>query len=133
PLLRSRKSRWIYWSSGIVSICGIIFEILFGALGSYAFGDGGKQYALTIGFFLSGMGLGAYFSEYVRRRLLTAFVLVELGVALIGGVSVLLLFLITAYGGPKSGQIFLVLVTLAVGVLTGMELPILIREVRRIG
>ncbi|MDA8352561.1 MAG: polyamine aminopropyltransferase [Firmicutes bacterium] len=129
----SRKIRWIYWSSGIVSICGIIFEILFGALGSYAFGDGVKQYALTIGFFLSGMGLGAYFSEYVRRRLLTAFVLVELGVALIGGVSVLLLFLITAYGGPKSGQIFLVLVTLAVGVLTGMELPILIREARRIG
>lgn len=130
---KERQSSKIYWASGVVSICGIIFQVLFGALGSYILGDSVKQYALTIGVFLSGMGVGAAVSERVRGNLVLIFIAVEFAIALIGGTSALGMFAITAYLGTDVGQMFLLFVTLVVGALTGLELPILIRKANELG
>lgn len=128
-----RQSKLIYWASGIVSICGIIFEVLFGALGSYILGDGVKQYTLTISLFLTGMGIGASVSERIMKDLITAFVRVEFAVALIGGFSSFLMFGITAFAPEGSEALFLYTVTFSIGALTGVELPILIRKANEIG
>lgn len=128
-----RQSHFIYWASGIVSICGIIFEVLFGALGSYILGDGVKQYTLTISLFLTGMGIGASLSEKVLKNLLIAFVYIEFLVAFIGGFSSFAMFSITAFSSDGTDAIFLYLITLVVGALTGVELPILIRKANEIG
>ncbi len=128
-----RQSKLIYWASGIVSICGIIFEVLFGALGSYILGDGVKQYTLTISLFLTGMGIGASISERIMKDLITAFVRVEFAVALIGGFSSFLMFGITAFAPEGSEALFLYTVTFSIGALTGVELPILIRKANEIG
>ncbi|WP_053218917.1 polyamine aminopropyltransferase [Virgibacillus senegalensis] len=128
-----RQSNFIYWASGIVSICGIVFEVLFGALGSYILGDGVKQYTLVISFFLTGMGIGASISEKVMKHLLIAFVYIEFLVALIGGFSSFAMFGITAFSPDGSDALFLYLITLTVGGLTGLELPILIRKANEIG
>ncbi|WP_408011611.1 polyamine aminopropyltransferase [Pseudalkalibacillus sp. A8] len=127
------KSNRIYWASGIVSICGIIFEVLFGALGSYILGDGVKQYTLTISLFLTGMGIGSFLSEKVMKKLIQAFIIIEFAVALIGGFSAFLLFGVTAYLGDGSDAIFLYTTILVIGTLTGLELPILIRKANEIG
>lgn len=131
--LAVRQSHFIYWASGIVSICGIIFEVLFGALGSYILGDGVKQYTLTISLFLTGMGIGASVSERVLKHLLVAFVYIEFLVALIGGFSSFVMFGITAFSPPGTDALFLYFITLTVGALTGVELPILIRKANEIG
>ncbi|WP_456278011.1 polyamine aminopropyltransferase [Bacillus sp. AK128] len=128
-----RKSKAIYWASGIVSICGIIFEVLFGAIGSYILGDGVKQYTLTISLFLTGMGIGASLSEYITKRLILSFVWIEYSIALIGGFSAFLLFGINAYLSSGTDALFLYSITLLVGALTGVELPILIRKANEIG
>lgn len=128
-----RKSNIIYWSSGIVSICGIIFEVLFGALGSYILGDGVKQYTLTISLFLTGMGIGASLSEKVMKNLIIAFIWVELLVGLIGGFSSFMMFGITAFAPQGTDAFFLYTITLVIGALTGFELPILIRKANEIG
>lgn len=128
-----RKSRIIYWSSGIVSICGIIFEVLFGALGSYILGDGVKQYTLTISLFLTGMGIGASLSERVMKHLIITFVWIEFGVAVIGGFSSFTMFGITAFSPAGTEAFYLYFITLLVGGLTGVELPILIRKANEIG
>ncbi|MFD1737102.1 polyamine aminopropyltransferase [Bacillus salitolerans] len=128
-----RKSKAIYWASGIVSICGIIFEVLFGAIGSYILGDGVKQYTLTISLFLTGMGIGASLSEFVTKRLLLSFVWIEYSIAIIGGFSSFLLFGINAYLSSGTDALFLYSITLIVGMLTGVELPILIRKANEIG
>ena len=127
------KSNRIYWASGIVSICGIIFEVLFGALGSYILGDGVKQYTLTISLFLTGMGIGAAMSERVMKRLIQTFILIECFIAMIGGFSALLMFGMTAYASAGADALFLYSVILTVGLLTGLELPILIRKANEIG
>ncbi|WP_163538121.1 polyamine aminopropyltransferase [Gracilibacillus sp. YIM 98692] len=131
--LKVRQSHFIYWASGIVSICGIIFEVLFGALGSYILGDGVKQYTLTISLFLTGMGIGASLSEKVTKHLVLSFIYIEFLVALIGGFSSFLMFAITAFASNGTDAFFLYGVTLLVGALTGVELPILIRKANEIG
>ncbi|WP_246941192.1 polyamine aminopropyltransferase [Bacillus pinisoli] len=128
-----RQSNAIYWASGIVSICGIIFEVLFGAIGSYILGDGVKQYTLTISLFLTGMGIGASISEHITKNLLSSFVWIEYTIALIGGFSTFLLFGINAYLSSGTDALFLYSITLLVGALTGVELPILIRKANEIG
>lgn len=128
-----RQSRSIYYASGIVSICGIIFEVLFGALGSYILGDGVKQYTLTISLFLTGMGVGAYISENVTKHLIASFIWIEYGIGIVGGFSAMLLFGVTAYLPDGTDALFLYSVTLLVGTLTGVELPILIRKANEIG
>jgi spermidine synthase len=128
-----QKSKAIYWASGIVSICGIIFEVLFGAIGSYILGDGVKQYTLTISLFLTGMGIGASLSEYVTKKLILSFVWIEFAIALVGGFSTFLLFGINAYLSGGTDALFLYSITLLVGALTGVELPILIRKANEIG
>ncbi|SES07406.1 spermidine synthase [Gracilibacillus ureilyticus] len=131
--LKERQSYFIYWASGIVSICGIVFEVLFGALGSYILGDGVKQYTLTISLFLTGMGIGASLSEKVTKKLILSFIYIEFFVALIGGFSSFLMFGMTAFGSPGADAVFLYFITLVVGALTGVELPILIRKANEIG
>ncbi|WP_156291467.1 polyamine aminopropyltransferase [Oceanobacillus salinisoli] len=128
-----RKSNIIYWASGIVSICGIIFEVLFGALGSYILGDGVTQYTLTISLFLTGMGIGASLSEKVMKNLILAFVWIEFSVGLIGGFSSFMMFGITAFAPTGTDAFFLYFITLLIGALTGFELPILIRKANDIG
>jgi len=128
-----RKSQIIYWSSGIVSICGIIFEVLFGALGSYILGDGVTQYTLTISLFLTGMGIGAAISEKVTKKLILSFIWIEYGVAVVGGFSSFTMFGITAFAPGSTDAFYLYLITLVVGALTGFELPILIRKANEIG
>ncbi|HZG73555.1 MAG TPA: polyamine aminopropyltransferase [Chondromyces sp.] len=128
-----KQSNSIYWASGIVSICGIIFEVLFGALGSYILGDGVKQYTLTISLFLTGMGIGAFLSERITKNLVTSFIWIEYGIGLIGGFSAFLLFGVTAYLPEGTDAFFLYAVTLIVGTLTGVELPVLIRKANEIG
>ncbi|MGP4062576.1 polyamine aminopropyltransferase [Halobacillus sp. H74] len=128
-----KKSHFIYWASGIVSICGIIFEVLFGALGSYILGDGVKQYTLTISLFLTGMGIGASISERVMRNLIVTFIWIEYLVALIGGFSSFTMFGMTAFAPSGTDAFFLYLVTFTIGALTGLELPILIRKANEIG
>ncbi len=127
------KSSQLYWASGIVSICGIIFEVLFGALGSYILGDGVKQYTLTISLFLTGMGIGASLSERVVKRLISRFIAIELLIGLIGGFSSFTIFGITAIAGEEATAIVLYSIILIVGGLTGLELPILIRKANEIG
>lgn len=128
-----RKTHLIYWASGIVSICGIIFEVLFGALGSYILGDGVKQYTLIISLFLTGMGIGASISERVMKNLLVTFIWIEFMVALIGGFSSFVMFGMTAFAPDGTDALFLYLITFTIGALTGIELPILIRKANEIG
>ncbi|WP_173915848.1 polyamine aminopropyltransferase [Halobacillus sp. Marseille-Q1614] len=128
-----KKSRLIYWASGIVSICGIIFEVLFGALGSYILGDGVKQYTITISLFLTGMGVGASLSEKVMSQLIITFVWIEFLVALIGGFSSFTMFGMTAFAPSGTDALFLYMITFTIGALTGVELPILIRKANEIG
>jgi spermidine synthase len=109
----------------VIAACGLVYELLAGTVASYVIGDSVTQFSLIIGLYLSALGAGAWLSRFLDRDLAARFVEVELAVALVGGMSAPLLF----FGFARLGwfQLFLFLVVFVIGVLVGLELPILMR------
>jgi spermidine synthase len=109
----------------IIATCGLVYELLAGTLASYVLGDSVTQFSLIIGIYLSALGAGAWLSRYIERELARRFVEVELAVALLGGISAPLLFL--SFARLNYFQVVLYGVVFAIGVLVGLELPLLMR------
>ena len=109
----------------VIAACGLVYELLAGTVASYVLGDSVTQFSLIIGIYLSALGVGAWLSRFLERDLAARFVDVELAVALIGGLSAPLLFL--GFSRLEWFRLFLYLVVFTIGVLVGLELPILMR------
>ncbi|HEY1549041.1 MAG TPA: polyamine aminopropyltransferase [Kofleriaceae bacterium] len=115
----------LYLNVFVVAICGLVYELLAGTLGSYLLGDSVTQFSLVIGLYLSAMGLGAYVSRKLDGQLARRFIEIELAVAIVGGLSAPVLFL--CFGTVVHFQVVLLAFVAAIGVLVGLELPILMR------
>jgi len=109
----------------VIAACGLIYELLAGTVASYVLGDSVTQFSLIIGLYLSALGVGAWLSRFLDHDLAARFVDIELAVALIGGLSAPLLFL--GFSRLEWFRLFLYLVVFVIGVLVGLELPILMR------
>lgn len=107
----------------IIAICGLVYELLAGAVASYLLGDSITQFSLVIGLYLSAMGVGAWLSRFVDVGVGRRFIEVQLAIAVVGGSSAPLLFLI--YGLSPSFKAVLWLEVLLIGALVGLELPLL--------
>src|SRR4051812_8669903 len=102
----------------VVSTCGLVYELVAGAMASYLLGDSITMFSLVIGVYLSAMGLGSYVSKFLpQERLLERFLRVEIAVGLVGGFSAMALFAAFAYL-DATRSVLLVLVAL-VGMLVG--------------
>ncbi len=108
-----------------IATSGLIYELAIAATASFLLGDTVVQFSLVIGVYLSALGLGAYLSRFVEDALAATFVRVEFATALLGGFSVVGLELSFSLGAPF--RILLLAAALGVGVLVGLELPLLLR------
>ncbi len=113
----------------LIAVCGLVYELLAGTVASYLLGDSVTQFSLVIGVYLSAMGVGAWLSRYLDKSLGRRFVDVQLAVALVGGLSAPLLFL--AFGRSHAFRMVLFLDVFSIGVLVGLELPLLMRILER--
>ena len=109
----------------IIAICGLIYELLAGTLASYVLGDSVTQFSLIIGIYLFAMGVGAWVSKFIDKGLARRFIEIELGVAVLGGWSAPLLFL--SFGRLSYFHVVLYSIVFLIGVLVGLELPLLMR------
>ncbi|HEU0052903.1 MAG TPA: polyamine aminopropyltransferase, partial [Longimicrobium sp.] len=112
----------------LIAACGLVYELVAGALSSYLLGDSVTQFSTVIGTYLFAMGVGSWLSRWVRRGLAARFVEVELMVALVGGFSSMLLFLAFAY--TDGFRLLLYVLVGVVGALVGLEIPLLMRILR---
>lgn len=124
-----RPSRALLLSAFVIATCGLIYELVAGAMASYLLGDSVTQFSLVIGTYLSAMGLGSYLSRYLDRGLLARFVEVELAVALIGGLEAPVLFGLFVWSPAFRWLLYLQIGL--IGALVGLELPLLIRILER--
>ncbi|NJK88708.1 MAG: polyamine aminopropyltransferase [Myxococcales bacterium] len=108
-----------------VSTCGLIYELLAGTLASYVLGDSVTQFSTIIGTYLFAMGVGSWLSRFVDRQLVARFIEIETAVALIGGVSAVVLFV--AFAKLAAFSVALYGLTFVIGVLVGLEIPLLMR------
>ena len=113
----------------LVALCSITYELIIGTVSSYLLGNSVYQFSLTIGLYMSAMGVGSFFSRYIHRDLLDKFLLVELSVGILGGVSSALLFGVFTFS--PYFQPVMWAITLAIGALVGLEIPLLTRHIRK--
>jgi spermidine synthase len=112
----------------LIAACGLIYELVAGTLASYLLGDSVTQFSTIIGTYLFAMGIGSWLSRYVTRRVAARFVIVELMVGAAGGFSSALLFLAFAY--TDGFRLVLYALVVIIGVLVGLEVPLLMRLLR---
>jgi spermidine synthase len=100
-------------------------------MSSYLLGNSVLHFSLTIGLFMFFMGIGSYFSKYVQSNLIQAFVWVELLVGILGGLAVLLMYF--AYAMSDYFYLVAFLITAAISICIGFELPIAARIIKAYG
>lgn len=145
--LSRHQRRLLLIATAVSSSCGLAVELLLGTLTSYLVGNQALAYGVAVGGFLAAMGIGAYLSRFIavgdsasqansgtpnrdrllqeQRQLLLTFVQVELWIAPLSALLPLGLFALFVIDGPL--WIGLFLVTLLLGILAGLETPLLTR------
>jgi spermidine synthase len=114
----------------VVAACGLLYELAAGALASYLLGDSVLQFSTIIGSYLFAMGIGSWMSRFFDRQLPAHFLRIELLVALAGGFLPALLFMAHAYT-PSAFRVLLYGMVGVVGILVGLEIPLVMRILKR--
>jgi spermidine synthase len=109
----------------IAGLCSIIYELLISATATYFLGDGVRQFSILIGVYLFSMGIGAYFSKFFKHKPIHFFIKIEFILGFIGGISVPTLYFAFVYIDPASLQLLCLFMMFVIGLLTGMEVPLL--------
>ncbi|MFH1113781.1 MAG: polyamine aminopropyltransferase [Pseudomonadota bacterium] len=109
----------------VIAVCGLVYELIAASLSSYLLGGSVTHFSIVIGVFLSAMGLGSYLTRFVNTRLPDAFVGIQIGIGLSGGLSAAILLL--SFSTLETYLPILVAVLTVIGTLVGMEIPLLIR------
>src|SRR5579864_211180 len=115
----------LFLSVALIAACGLIYELVAGTLASYLLGDSVFQFSTVIGSYLFAMGVGSYLSRFIAWGLVARFVSIELLVGLVGGFSSAAMFLAFAY--TQGFRLVLYAVVVIIGVLVGLEIPLLMR------
>ncbi len=119
-------------SIAVVALCGIVYELIIGAVSTYLLGNSIYQFSITIGFFMFAMGVGSFLSQFIRSNLVQNFIFVEIILALIGGVCSISLFLTFPFT-PFMYQTVMFAFIFSIGTLVGLEIPILTRILSQVG
>jgi len=109
----------------IIASCGLVYELIAGTLASYLLGDSVTYFSTIIGTYLFAMGIGSFLSRYIGKGLVAQFIRIEIMVGLVGGSSAAILFLVFAY--LESFRLILYAQVVVVGILVGLEIPLLLR------
>src|SRR3982751_7049447 len=120
-----KRAPLLFLNVFVIATCGLIYELLAGTLSSYVLGDSVTQFSIIIGIYLFAMGVGSWLSRFIDKNVAERFVEIELSVAVVGGFSAPLLFLsfahLSYFGIVLYGVVFVI------GVLVGLEIPLLMR------
>jgi spermidine synthase len=114
----------------VVAACGLVYELAAGTLASYLLGDSILQFSTVIGAYLFAMGVGSYLSRYFESQLIAHFLRIELLVGLVGGLMPALLFALQSLA-PPSFRFALYSMVLLVGILVGLEIPLVMRILKQ--
>ncbi len=123
--LSRKQTRVLLAAVLIVATCGILYELIVGTLSSYLLGNSALHFSLTIGGFMTAMGLGSWASRFITRDALAWFVAVELAVGAVGGLSAAVLY--AAFTYTPVYHVAMGGIVLAIGVLIGLEIPFVTR------
>lgn len=115
----------LLFSVAVIATCGLVYELVAGALASYLLGDSITQFSLIIGIYLFSMGIGSWFSKYITKNVMMKFIQIEFIVGLVGGLSATVLFF--SFEFISHFRLLLFSFVTMTGILVGLEIPLLMR------
>ena len=124
PSPRDGQALWLLAATFAVAVAGLVYELIAGAVSSYLLGDSVTQFSLVIGIFMTSMGIGAWASRFVTNAE-AGFTMSQVLLGVVGGFSAPVLFL--SYGWLEGMQGILFALVIAIGALSGLEIPLITR------
>lgn len=119
---KKREQVALFAAAILVAIGGIIYELILGAAASYLVGDSILSFSLATGVTLFGMGIGSLLVNYIKLHPATSFATNEIILGLIGGNSVMLMYL--GFVFTRSHWLIFAVISLAIGICIGLEIPL---------
>ena len=106
-------------------LSGIVAEYVLATLATYFLGDSVFQWTIVLSLMLFSMGLGSRISKRFEEHLLETFIGVELVLSVLISCCALLTYIIMPY--TTSLWLVMYLMAVAIGLLIGMEIPLVTR------
>ncbi len=104
---------------------GVVAEYILSTLATYFLGDSIFQWIMIVSLMLFSMGLGSRISKRFDTNLLKSFLLVEFALSVLVSFAPLLVYTASAY--TQALGILIYTLAIAIGLLIGMEIPLVIR------
>lgn len=109
----------------MIATCGILYELLISTISTYFLGSSVLHFSITIGLFMSFMGVGSYLSKFINNHLLERFVWIEMMLGVVGGCSALVLYF--SHSLTENYHLVAFLIISALGTFIGLEIPLVAR------
>lgn len=106
-------------------LSGIVAEFVLSTLATYLLGNAILQWTLVMSLMLFAMGAGTRVSRALHRHLLDCFIAVEFLLSLLCAVSSVSIYTLAAF--TESLNLFIYALAIAIGLLIGMEIPLVAR------
>lgn len=113
----------------IIAVCGILYELLISTISTYFLGSSILHFSITIGLFLSAMGIGSYLSRFLDGYLLEKFINIEIALGAIGGFSALILN--ASFSLTENYYLTALFLIVLIGTGIGLEIPIITRILKK--
>lgn len=104
---------------------GIVAEYILSTLATYFLGDSVFQWTMILSIMLFSMGLGSRISKIFKENLLQKFIYIEFILSILSAFVSIITYSVSAYYG--SPAIVIYLLCIIIGLLIGMEIPLVIR------
>lgn len=128
--LPRRAGALVFGAVFLCASCGMVYELALIAIGSYLLGNAVVQASIVLSVMVFAMGIGALLSKRLVGRAAAGFAVIELALGLLGGMSVVLLYV--SFAWLRAYTLALVLLALLIGALIGAEIPLLMNLLQRI-
>ncbi len=106
-------------------LSGIVAEYVLSTLATYFLGDSVFQWTMIVSIMLFSMGLGSRISKYFSTNLLQKFIFIEFTLSILTAYVSVITYSVSAYYG--NSYLIIYSLSIIVGLLIGMEIPIVIR------
>jgi spermidine synthase len=120
--IRSNILKLAVFATGL---SGIVAEYILSTLATYFLGNSVFQWTIIVSIMLFAMGLGSRISKMITKNLLSKFIYIEFTLSVLVSFSALIAYISSVFTVYTGAIIYFL--SIAIGLLIGMEIPLVIR------
>ncbi|WP_027000863.1 polyamine aminopropyltransferase [Eisenibacter elegans] len=124
-LTRKRKSLILKVALFATGLSGIVAEYILSTLASYFLGDSVFQWTMIVSLMLFSMGLGSRITSWFKGYLLEIFIGIEFLLSILVSFSAMIVYIAAGY--TTYGGFFIYGLCMLIGLLIGLEIPLVTR------